>query len=81
MKKLLLLIFLAACAVDPVSHGPSNNPDVPIDLLFEHEGCSVFRFLDAGHYHYFTTCSGEVSSVESCGKHCTRVESVQTVPK
>lgn len=33
--------------------------------LFEHEGCKVYRFMDMGHYIYFTNCEGDVTSIES----------------
>ena len=32
---------------------------------FEHEGCKVYRFMDMGHYIYFTNCEGDVTSIES----------------
>ena len=36
-----------------------------VEYLFEHEGCKVYRFMDMGHYIYFTNCEGDVTSIES----------------
>ena len=35
------------------------------NIVFEHEGCKVYRFMDMGHYIYFTNCKGDVTSIES----------------
>jgi hypothetical protein len=47
---------------------------VPVTLLFEHDGCKVFRFGDNGRNHYFVHCPASASveawHVESCGKNC-----------
>ena len=34
----------------------SSNPDVPVDLVLEHDGCKVYRFSDVGDFIYFTRC-------------------------
>lgn len=44
---------------------PANNSSYQVEYLFEHEGCKVYRFMDMGHYIYFTNCEGDVTSVES----------------
>jgi hypothetical protein len=43
-----------------------------VERLFTHDGCSVYRFWDAGTQRYFTNCSGDTAWRESCGKNCTR---------
>jgi hypothetical protein len=69
-----LCALLLACAEDPVSTSSTNNPDVPVALLFTHDGCKVYRFMDNG-YHYFARCGLSTSAIgshlESCGKNCT----------
>jgi Domain of unknown function (DUF4884) len=44
---------------EPIASTPSSNPDVQVDLLFTHDGCSVYRFHD-GTYHYYVRCEGRV---------------------
>ncbi len=72
---LLILMFACACAKSPASRSATNNVEIPVDFLFEHEGCKVYRFLDAGYYRYFTNCT-QTMSTQSCGKNCTREESI-----
>ena len=47
---------MAACAADPVSTAKTNNNAVQVSLLFENDGCKVFRFMDDGEYHYYVVC-------------------------
>jgi hypothetical protein len=66
-----LLGAAVGCYAEPLSRGPSNNPEVPIELLFSHDACVVFRFVDHGA-HYFVRCrdTKAVSTVSTkmCGK-------------
>ena len=44
---LWLLMLLVGCEADPVSRvQSSNNKNITVDSLFEHEGCRVYRFDD-----------------------------------
>lgn len=85
MKKLFLLLLLVGCHADPIETRSSDNPKVPVSLLFNHEGCKVYRFADGGNYHYFARCGLEVmvteTHTENCGKHCQHevTEEVPTV--
>lgn len=67
-----LLLPLLACVNDPVATTASNNGEVPVDVLFTHDGCTVYRFRD-GIYHYYVRCKGEpaVSTLSCVGKHCS----------
>ena len=63
MRLLLGLCFLfvavvtsTSCAKDPVRDGESNNPNVPVSVLFDYDGCRVYRFKDAGHFIYYAKC-------------------------
>lgn len=59
MKPLLLtmiLLTLVACTKDPLTTEKADNAEFEISLLFNHEGCKMFRFFDAGEPHYFTKC-------------------------
>ena len=75
---ILTAIGLQACSETPVKSDVVGN-GVDLDLLFEHDGCRVYRFYDYGSAHYFTDCRGSVSDLRSCGKNCTREESIETV--
>ncbi|MBP2157174.1 hypothetical protein J2067_004866 [Erwinia rhapontici] len=50
--------------------------DFKVDKLFSVDGCSVYRFSDAGRPVYFTNCSGQAQYSRSCGKNCTESVSV-----
>lgn len=81
---LLCAVALAGCVNDPVSTAGTNNPQVPVSLLFEHDGCKVYRFTDYGRERYFANCPQHTSITtghsQVCGKGCTRYipEDVQT---
>jgi hypothetical protein len=49
-------------------------------LLFEHEGCRVYRFLDDNHYRYFVNCGGHTASTSSEHREAkfTRQDSIIT---
>jgi hypothetical protein len=71
----LMLTPLVGCFAEPVGRGPTNNPEVQVDLLFTHDGCTVYRFRDVG-FHYYVRCQdtapGETVSTLACtGKGCT----------
>lgn len=53
---LLVLVLLISCSKDPVSTNKTNNSEINIELLFEHDGCKVYRFYDAGYRQYFVKC-------------------------
>lgn len=83
LRRLLpLLLLTLGCHADPLETQPTNNPGIQLELLFTERGCSMYRFVDAGHFRYWADCRGSVQSSwsESCGKGCTRTvtESVQT---
>lgn len=72
MKYLMMLILLivVSCAKDPVESKRTGNNDITLDLLFKNDGCSVYRFYDAGRYRYFSDCRGDINTNGSCGKNC-----------
>lgn len=77
---LILLIFCGCSGRAPISSSPTNNPEIKVDLMFEHEGCRVYRV--EGNFNnyslYYTDCNS-VHWIESypCGKTtCTRPRSV-----
>lgn len=69
MKKTVLLFLViglfASCKRDSVSI--EQNADFEIELLFEKDGCKMYRFWD-GRWVYWSTCDSKTSWVESNGK-------------
>lgn len=58
MRKLLivLVLFLAGCANDGIQVVQTDNMSITATKLMTIEGCSVYRFYDAGHWIYTTIC-------------------------
>lgn len=82
MKYILILSLLGllSCAKDPVETKQTNNDQFPVSLLFEQDGCKVYRFYDVGHHHYYAQCGNKVTtnSTKKCGKNCSRNEEIPT---
>jgi hypothetical protein len=85
--RILVLLALAAsgvgCYASPVAVSATNNDQVPVDTLFEHDGCTVYRFHDGSIPHYYARCSGSSPAAQTmtpvrCGKNCVRSEVVAT---
>lgn len=65
MKKVLIgltlsLVLFTSCKREPTEVVTTNNKNFYVELLFEVDGCKVYRFWDGG-YKYFTTCNGSVN--------------------
>ncbi len=77
MKKILAIyiIFIAlgviifgACTNEPISsERVGKDSEIKVDYLFQKDGVKVYRFLDGGRVHYFTT-NGETISTQTEGK-------------
>jgi hypothetical protein len=82
-KWLLPMLLLAGCQVQgvPQSTGTPEDETLSLTLLFEVDGCKVYRFYDMGSHH-IVTCPFSAAIVErrSCGKGCSREHAVYTVP-
>ena len=83
-----VFILLFSCKIiqpkqKPVSSvTPNDNQTYKVEYLFEHEGCKVYRFLDDGHYVYYTNCnSGVTSDVTSIENDSIHTRVVNTVRK
>ena len=67
MKKLTILILtisvlLTSCIKEAKQTIQTDNNQFKVELLFEVDGCKVYRFRDKNHSRYFTTCNGSISS-------------------
>lgn len=84
MKRLAYLfclsLILLGCASDPISTEPTNNSQVKVELMFEHEGCKVYRFYDGGYPIYYTRCDGAYSAAMWDETH-TQGKSQVHIPK
>jgi hypothetical protein len=75
MKKLLVLLaLLVGCAKDPEALHRTSNPEVEVGELFTHDGCTIYRFYDAGNSHHYVVCDGSrdaqtIRDYDSSGKH------------
>jgi hypothetical protein len=83
MKKILFLglvsiLFFSSCRKDGKETLKTDNLNYKVELLFEVDGCKVYRFMD-GEFHYFTTCNGSVTH-KSNEKNSKDLE-IQTIVK
>lgn len=81
MKKFLLVfavILFAGCAKEAKETVKADNANFSVELLFEVDGCKMYRFYDNGRYRYFSNCKGSTQWSESCGKNCTTDFSIST---
>jgi hypothetical protein len=64
MQKIFLMLIIGlflgtSCRREAKEVAVTNNNSFHVELLFEVDGCKVYRFWDGG-YRYFTQCSGSV---------------------
>jgi hypothetical protein len=62
---LMLFALLAGCGKNPEKVESSTNPEIPVGKLFTHDGCIVYRFVDATRYHYFANCAGKTETIST----------------
>lgn len=61
LSALVIAFILVSCGHEGVETNKTNNPDMHVTLLFEHDGCKIYRFTDAGEYIYYADCRGSAS--------------------
>ena len=75
MKTKLLIIIsailLTGCYKDGISTNVSDKNGIKIDLLFENDGCKVYRFYDGGRQIYYSDCRGQIKQEKSSHKTTT----------
>lgn len=71
MRYIFLLLFLCSCYAQgtKVELDPQVE-DLRLVLLFEHDGCKVYRFNDGLREVYYSDCRGQ-TSWDTGGKHKT----------
>jgi hypothetical protein len=88
LKNTILACMLLASAALTSCNGDAKEStqdgDFKIELLFEKDGCKVYRFSDGGRYIYWSNCQGNLQSsyYRSTGKngHTVRMQSFTTAP-
>ena len=84
MRWMVLVCLFTGCALaKPLSTQPTNNEEITIEKLFDHDGCTVYRWRDGNLPRYYAKCSGATTVTTawdgSCGKSCRVERSLETV--
>ena len=58
---ILFSTIFTSCIKEPKETISTDNNQYKVELLFEVDGCKVYRFWDSQYPRYFTTCNGSVS--------------------
>ena len=77
----LSCLLLVACTEPAESTVASSNGNIPVEKLFNVDGCTVYRFQDGGYNRYFSNCKSghsEVTYQRNCGKNCSRPEAISS---
>lgn len=64
MKKLIIITALFAlfgCKKEAISSEKTKINNIELELLFEKDGCKMYRFNDGGRNVYWATCEGKTS--------------------
>jgi hypothetical protein len=68
MRKFVIIIIailfstiFTSCIKEAKQVVKTDNNHYKVELLFEVDGCKVYRFWDSQYPRYFTTCNGSVS--------------------
>lgn len=56
----LFVLTLGSCKKEAVSQ--EQKGEFVVELLFEKEGCKMYRFYDGGRYVYWSDCRGKTQS-------------------
>jgi hypothetical protein len=61
----ILMMLLSGCNGKAQQVQTTTNPEFNLELLFEKDGCKIYRFVDGGRPVYWTDCRGKIESVYS----------------
>lgn len=64
----MVLLLFCSCEEDAIKTDVTPINGIKVGLLFERNGCSVYRFYDAGRPVYFSDCRGSITSEYRSGK-------------
>lgn len=75
---ILMMVGFVSCVRAPQQVLTTSNQNYTLDLLFEHEGCKVYRFKDGERYVYWTDCRGKVETAyQDSNKYGSKTVTVQ----
>lgn len=83
--KTILVLFLiclaTGCMKEPENVLETTNSNFNVSKLFTHENCTIFRFVDGGHLHYYVNCQDAILNQNAiyCGIGCVNTE-YDTIP-
>lgn len=75
---LVAAIAVTGCYERPMSVNRTNNNNISVELLFEHEGIKVYRFTDGPKHVYYTDARGATVAIYQNGKK-SELDRVETV--
>lgn len=58
-------LIIAGCGKDAEKRVTTTNNGVQLELMFENDGCKVYRFTDFGEPVYYADCRGAKSQNET----------------
>lgn len=66
----LALLLIAACGsrIEPEAVEQTSNASVQVEKLFDNDGCTVYRFMDRGYTHYYTSCGKATTTIGAHGE-------------
>jgi len=77
---MLFLIAIIATSCAREAQSATQEGDFKVELIFTKDGCNVYRFMDAGHYVYWSNCKGSVqSSYSSTTGKTTPTHKIQSI--
>ena len=60
---LIILLGIIGCAKKGTTQNVNDAlSNFDVTKLFKKDNCNVYRFYDAGRYHYFTDCTETIST-------------------
>lgn len=60
ISAILALVLFSSCVGD--AKETTYEGDYELDLLFEKDGCKIYRFYDDDNYVYWSNCEGSIQS-------------------
>jgi hypothetical protein len=81
MKKIIIILAICASLTSCQQYKPAQSTELQgngfqVEFLFEQDSVKVYRFVDGGRVHYFTS-KGETISTFKTGKHSHTDENIQ----
>ena len=56
-----------------IEHAPTNNQQIQVEKLFDHDGCTAYRFWDYGYKYYVRCKDGPAKTQWQVPRMCGKV--------